>query len=121
MPQRLEPTRALVVVLQQEAVELSPFKDSRNRPIVASRVELALVVAAADVNREGHAGVTGDDRVVHLDACIDQGLRVAAALAVSLAQLGVEERRVLGSIDLNVSAPEPNQLIDLSPAQIDHV
>src|SRR6266849_5331933 len=80
VPQGLEPARALVVVLEQEAVEPRPFEDAGDRPVVARRIELALVVAAADVDREGHAGVARDDGIVHLDARVDQRLGVAAPL-----------------------------------------
>src|SRR6266849_6016213 len=78
--QRRKPTRPLIVVLEQEAIEPRPFKYARDRLIVAGGVELALVVAATDVHRERHAGMPLDDRVVHLDAGVDQLFGIAASL-----------------------------------------
>src|SRR5439155_23920627 len=60
MLQRSETTRAVVVVLEKEAIELRPFEYARDRLIVAGGVELALVVAAADVHRKRDSGVAFD-------------------------------------------------------------
>src|SRR5437660_5962880 len=119
--ERAEPTRALVVVLQQEALEQRLLEDPGDRLIVALRIELALVVAAADVQAERDPGVALDDRVVELDAAVDQLLRVAAALPVALAHLRVEQRRVLGRVDLDVRAAEPDQLVHLAPGHVHDV
>src|SRR5579864_2436486 len=108
MAQRCKATRTLIVVLEQEAVEQGALEDPGDRLVIALGVELALVVAAADVQREGDPGVARDDRVVHLDAAVDDLLRIAAALAIALAHLGVEERAVLGAVDLDVGAAEPD-------------
>src|SRR5438128_12203637 len=111
MLQRSETTRAVVVVLEKEAIELRPFEYARDRLIVAGGVELALVVAAADVHRKRDSGVAFDDRVIHLDARVDQLLGVAAPLSVALAEMRVEQRRVLRRIDLDVSTSQAHQLV----------
>ena len=63
----------------------------------------------------------GDDRVVELDAGVEQSIGIAAALAVALADRLVEQRRVLRRIDLDVLAAEPRQLGDLAAREVDEV
>ena len=62
-----------------------------------------------------------DDRVVELDAGVEQRVGIAAALAVALADRLVEERGVLRRVDLDVLAAEPDQLRDLAPGEVDEV
>src|SRR5256885_7105328 len=50
--------------------EPGPAQHPGDRAVAPFRVVLALVVAAADVHPERHPTVTGDDRVVHLDALV---------------------------------------------------
>src|SRR6185369_6297169 len=119
--QGLEAARALVVVLEQEALEAAAAEDAGDGLVAAAGVEHRLVVAAADVERERHAGVAADRRVVHLDARVDEPVGVAAALAVALAQRGVEQRGVLGRVDLYVGAAQAHQLLDLPPRHVDDV
>ena len=80
---------------------------SRDPVVAAGRVEHALVIAAADVDAEGDAGVPADDRVVELDARVEHLVRIAAALAVAFADRLVEQRGVLRRVDLDVGAAEP--------------
>src|SRR5438067_13173839 len=119
--QRPEVARALVVVLQEEALEAALAKDARDRLVAAARVELRLVVAAADVQTEDHARVAADDRVVHLDAGVDQPVGIAAARDVARPQRGIEQGRVLGRVDLNVRAAQPHQLLDLATIEVHDV
>ena len=93
--QRLEAARALVVVLQQEALEAALAEHARDGLVAAAGVEHRLVVAAADVQAERDARMAADHRVVHLDARVDEPVGIAAPLAVALAQRGIEQRRVL--------------------------
>ena len=89
-------------------MEARPAKHLLRDAIVpARRVEHALVVAAADVDAERHAGVAVDDRVVQLDAGVEQAIRIAPALPVAFADLLVEERRILRCVNLDVLASEP--------------
>src|SRR6266849_8098498 len=104
MPQRLESSRTLVVILQKEALEARLAEYARNRPVVAPGVELALIVTTADMHPEGHTWVAADDGIVHLNAYIDEFVRVAAALAVAFSHLGIEQSCVLGRVDLDVGA-----------------
>ena len=121
MRERREASRAVVVVLEQEPVEKRLLEDARDRLIVAFGVELALVVATADVETKGHTRVVLDDRVVELDTAVDQLLRVAPPLPVALANGGVEERPVLRRVDLDICAAEANQLVHLPPGEVDYV
>src|SRR5205823_12787114 len=65
--------------------------------------------------------VLPDHRVVHLDRRVDHAVGVAPALLVALAHLGIEQRRVLGGVDLDVAAAQADQLLDLASGEIDHV
>src|SRR5579863_6818732 len=121
MRERREASGAGVVVLEQEPVEQRFLKDARDRLIVAFRVELALVVAAADVEREGHARVALDDRVVELYAAVDQLFWVASPLPVAFPHGRVEERSILGPVDLYVGAAKANQLVHLAAREVDDV
>src|SRR5713226_3295088 len=119
--ERLEASRAPVVVLEQKPVEESLLEDARNRLVVTFGVVLALVVAAADVEPKGHARMALDDRIVELDAAVDQLLGVAPPLTVALPHGRVEEGSVLRRVDLYVRAAEADQLIHLAPREVDHV
>src|SRR4051812_39511951 len=115
MPQRLECPRPLVVVLEQKTVEVGAAEDLLGDAVVTARgVEHAFVIAAADVNAEGDPAVAGDDRVIQLDGRVEHLVRFAAALTIALADCLVEEARILRRIDLDVLAPETNQLGDLA-------
>src|SRR5262245_47213047 len=127
--QRFETARALVIEFEQEAVEARLAKDYSNRAVISPRVKLALIVAPAQVQAERDPGpacrpgrrMIADDGVVHFDREIEQSVRVVAALAVAFAQVGVEQRRVLRRIDLNVDAAQPDQLLDFAAQDVDEV
>src|ERR1700674_850513 len=121
MRERRKASGATVVVLEEEPVEKRLLEDSRDRLVVAFGVELALVVATADVESKGHTRVALDDGVVELDTAVDQLFRVAPALPVTLAHRGVEERPVLRPVDLDIRAAEANQLLHLPPGGVDDV
>ena len=65
--------------------------------------------------------MTVDDRVVQLDVRVEHLVRIAAALPVALADLLVEQRRILRRVDLHVLAAEPPQLLDLAPREVDEI
>src|SRR6185369_3407345 len=81
----------------------------------------ALVIPAADVNPEGDAGMSFDDRVVEFDARVEHPVRVAAALTVSFANGFIQQRRVLWGINLDVLTSQPRQLLDFAPSEINEV
>ena len=81
----LESAGSLVVILQEKAVELRPLENPGDRFVSALRVVATLVVPAADVHPKGDPGVVADDRVVQLDAGVDELVGIASPLAVSLA------------------------------------
>src|SRR6185295_9189873 len=109
--QRLEAPRSRIVVLEQKAREARLTEDLAGDAVVSARgVEHALIVAAADVDAEGDAGMAVDDGVVELDAGVEQAIGIAATLPVALAHLLVEERRVLRRIALDVGAAAPAHL-----------
>src|SRR5204862_3405018 len=109
--QRFEPSRALVVVIQQETVEASVTENLRNRAVVPRRIELALIIAAAQVQTENDSRVVPDDGVVHFDREIEKTVRVIAALPVSLTELRIKQCRVLRRINLDVRAAKTNQFL----------
>ena len=121
MAEGIESAGSLVVVLQEEAVELRPLEDPGDRFVSALRVVATLVVAAADVHAKRDPGVVADDRVVELNAGVDELVGITSALAVSLSQLGIEKRGVLGGVDLDIGTAQPAELGDLAPAEIDDI
>src|SRR5204863_185729 len=109
----------LVVVLEEEALEpRAPEHSLADGLVAAARVEHRLIVAAADMETEADAGMVADDGVVHLDAGIDEPFGIAPALTVPFPDRRVEERRVLGRVDLDVGAAQPGQLFDLAPGEV---
>ncbi len=74
--------------------------------VVATGVEFALIVATADVDTEGDAGMPIYDRVIHFDAGVYQLVGVAAALNIAFPHFGVEQCRVLGGVNLDVGAAQ---------------
>src|SRR3981081_3687954 len=96
-----EASRAPVVVLEQESVEERLLEYARDGLVVTLGVELALVVATANVQPKRDARVVLDDRVVELDAAVDQLLGVAPSLPVAFSHRRVQESPVLRRIDLD--------------------
>ena len=91
-------------------------------PIVPARgVEHALAVAATDMDAEGDAGMAVDDGVVELDARVQQAIRIAAALPVSVADRLVEQGGVLRRVDLHVLASKAPQFFDFAPREVDDI
>src|SRR6266540_4009485 len=119
--QRLEASRALIVVFEKEAVGAAALEDASDALVASTGIEHRLVVAAADVESERDPGMAADHRIVHLDTGVDEPIGIAAALAVALAERRVQKGRVLGGVDLDVRAAEPRQLFHLAAAQIDNV
>ncbi len=62
-----------------------------------------------------------DDRVVELDAGVEQLVGIAAALPVAFANRLVEERGVLRRVDLDVVAAEPAQFRDLATREVHEI
>src|SRR5713226_6744807 len=104
MPQRFKASRALIVVFEQEALKAGLSKYAGNGFIVTTGIELALVVAPADMNAKGDARVIANDGIIHLNTGVDDFVGVVPALAIALAHLRIKQRGILGSIDLDVSA-----------------
>src|SRR4029450_11251263 len=88
-------TGTFVVVLEQEALKFSFTKDLRDRTVVTSCVELALVISPAKVQAEDDSGMITDNRVVHLDRESQKSIGIVPTAAVPLPQLWIEERGVL--------------------------
>ena len=120
--QRREAARTLVVVFEQEATEVGAAEDLlRDRVVAAAGVVLALVVAPAEVDAEGDAGMVADHGVVEFDAAVEQPVRVVAALAVALADGRVEQPGILRRVELDVGAAEADQFGDLGAQDIHHI
>ncbi len=122
MAKRFERPRPLIVVLEEKAAELRPAEDLLRDPIVAAGgVEHALVIAPADVDAEGQAGVSLDDRVVQLDRRVEHAIGIAAAGAVALADGLVEQPGILRGVNLDVLAAEARELGNLAAGEIHDV
>src|SRR5262249_60628970 len=100
--QRLEVTRPLVVVCQEKPLNPAVLERALDRLVAAAGVELRLIVAATDVQPEQHARMATDDRVVHLDAGVDESIGIASSLDVPGAQLGLSKSPLLRRVDLSV-------------------
>jgi hypothetical protein len=59
------------------------------------------------VHPKRHPGVARDDRVVHLDAFVEQLVRIAATPTVAFAQLVIEEGSILRRVDLDTYRSRP--------------
>ncbi len=121
LAQRFEAAGALVVVLEQEALEARIAKDLGDRAVVSRGVELALIVSAAEMQSKDNSGMVADHRIVHLDREIEQAVGIIAALPVPLPQLRIKQRGVLRRIDLNVRAAQANQLLHFSAQDVDQI
>ena len=66
-------------------------------------------------------GMAVDDRVVQLDAGVEQPVRIAAALPVAFAHGLVEQGGVLRRVDLHVLAAEAAEFRDLAAREIHQV
>ncbi len=102
-------------------MELGAAKNFRDRSVITGGVELTLIISPAHVESEEDSGLAADHRIIHFDGEVEQSVRVIAALAVSLADLGVDQGGVLRRIDLNVSAAQTNQFSHFIAKKIDQV
>ena len=120
--ERVEAARALVVVLEQQPLGVDAAEDRPGDRLVAARDEPARVlVAAAQVEAEGHARRGVDHRVVELDAVRQPALGRPAAGLVERAPRRVDEERVVRRVDLEVRRAEAGELADLVDEDRDDV
>src|SRR6266403_765627 len=96
MAERFETTGAFIIELEQESLEFRMAKDLRDRGVIARSVELALVVPPAQVEAKQDSGVAANHRVIHLDGEIKQTVGIIPSLPVTFANLGIDQRSVLG-------------------------
>src|ERR1700746_1059968 len=102
-------------------MKIRSLKHSRDGTVIARGIKPALIVAAAEMETEDHSRMFPDDAIVHLGGKIEQAVRVIATLAVSLTQLGIEQRSILWRFDLDITTPEPNQFINFISQNVDQV
>src|SRR5207245_3971591 len=74
-----------------------------------------------NVQAERHPRMARNDRVVHLEALVEQLVRIAAASPVTFPQIVVEQGRVLWRVDLDVGAAETAELRDLAASEVHDV
>src|SRR5260370_15928468 len=98
-----------------------PAEDGRYGFVIATGVESAVVVAPAYMDGKGDTGMVADNGIVHFDTDIDHLIRVAAALAIALAHLRIEQRGVLGRVDLDVGAAQAREFIHFATREIHDV
>jgi len=100
-------------------LKLGVAENFRDGPVIAGGVKLALIVAPAQMQSERDPRMLTDDSVVHLDGQIEQAVGIVAALPVSFAEFRIQQCSVLRRIDLNIGAPQANQLLHLVAQKVD--
>src|SRR5207302_1213926 len=108
LAQRLEPSRALFVIFKEEAVKTCLLEYLGDRAVIARSIEPALIVTAAKVQAENDSGMIANDRIVHFGRKFEKPVGIIASLAISLAQLRIQQSGVLRRVNLNVRASEPD-------------
>jgi hypothetical protein len=62
---------------------------------------------------ERNAGTLSEDDVVELEAEVEPTLGRPASALIEVAIGGIKEERIVGSVELDVLAAEPRELVDL--------
>src|SRR5258708_33288876 len=70
------------------------------------------------MDAKGDARVVTNDGIVQFNAEIDEFVGIVTTLAIPLTHLGIEQRRVLGSIDLDIGTTQANQFIHFTTRKI---
>src|SRR5260370_22049754 len=83
MPQWFKAPRAFIVVFEQEALKAGLSKYAGNGFIVTTGIELALVVAPADMDAKGDAGMVANDIIAHLNTRIDDFIASGPSLSIA--------------------------------------
>ena len=97
-------------------------EEALGEPVVAALDEpAARLVAAAEVEAEGHAGMIADHVVVELEAEVEPALRRPAAALVEVPVARVDEQRIVRRVELDVGRAEPDELVDLLAQDLGHV
>ena len=116
--QRLEVARTFVFVFEQEPVDLERVEHFLGDRIVAALgVPLAAVVAAAEMDRERHAGFFRrfETRVVGRERFVEQHVGIFAHLGFQpLAPLRIEIVAVARRVDLDVRHALLGEALDLA-------
>lgn len=110
--QRLEPTGALVVILEQEPLSTYAGQQALREPVIAALDQpAALLVAATKMQAERNAGTLSEDDVVQLETEVKPALG-GQPNGVDGAIGGIEEQRIVGSVELDVFADQPHEPVD---------
>src|SRR3989442_14288043 len=113
--QRREPPGARRIVLEEERVDGEPREDALGDGVVTALANpLALVVAAAEVDANGHAARPVPERIVdETHVAAHHRIGVVAAAAESLPELRVAEQREGDVIQLDVRRPADRKIDEL--------
>src|SRR5262249_43349305 len=122
VPERFERARSIVVVFKEkprcsDALENRPG----NRPVIAFDEPAAFLVAATEVDGEGHAGKYRHDRVVELDPAAQPLSERPASRFIKGPRLRRKEQGVVRRVDLYISGTETNELRNLITQDRDDV
>jgi hypothetical protein len=110
----LESTGALVVVFEEEPLGADVGEQALREPVVAALDQpAALLVAATKMEAERNAGTLSEDDVIKLEPEIEPALDRPSSALIEVAIGGIKQERIVGSVELDVLAAEPHELVDL--------
>ena len=101
--QRLNGSRAIIIVLKQEALRFyGPEKLTADRFVSSLRQPTAALIAASDVKTEGYSGEALHDGVIQLYADTEPSVETPTLTLIEAARLRIEQQAVMGRVQLNV-------------------
>jgi hypothetical protein len=113
--ERCERAGALVVVLKQKTIGFYPAKKlAADRFVAAAREPPAALVPASNVKTEGHSRETVHDGIVEIDTSIKPSVETPTQSLVENASFAIEQKTVVGRVELDVSRSETDQLLNLA-------
>ncbi len=102
--QRQEGPGTLVIILQQKSLGVYTLKYRLGDEIVTTFDQpTAALVASSKMKAERHLGEAIHDGIVHFDPPGQVSVHRPTSLLVKLARLGIQQKRVVGSVDLDIS------------------
>ena len=96
---RLNGSRAIIIVLKQEALRFySPEKLTADRFVSSLRQPPAALIAASDVKTEGYSGEALHDGVIQLYADTEPSVETPTLTLIEAARLRIEQQTVMGRV-----------------------
>ena len=96
---RLNGSRAIIIVLKQEALRFySPEKLTADRFVSSLRQPPAALIAASNMETEGDSRKTVHDRIVQLYADTEPSVETPTLTLIEAARLRIEQQAVMGRV-----------------------